>query len=228
MVAHHRIAVQVGMHDPYWVQVREAVIRHAIQRHVEVVQLGTFTVISPIYSYFPTKSMSFRRLLVQDVHGLICNTVAEPLLRRIVARGIPIIDASESFLRYPLFTSRRGLYDAAHTVGRWLAERVQPNARILIVGGYDDMGLSPADWDTLMPLPRFREYSWYTSLWLAISETVSLPPKHGSTLIPLPLMLFLVCLIHSQVPVVMYSYAINAYLHIHWLPASMVTRWRLP
>ena len=143
MVARHRIAVQVGMHDPYWVHVREAVIRHAVQRNVEVVQLGT-----------PSRNITnlellaheideyFEELLVQDVHGLICNTVAEPLSRRIVTHGIPIIDASESFLRYPLFTSRRGLYDAAHTVGRWIAERLQPNARVLIVGGYDDMGLS--------------------------------------------------------------------------------------
>lgn len=143
MVARPRIAVQVGMHDPYWVQVREAVIRHATQRNVEVVQLGTLTRNITNLQLLPHEiDEFFEELLVQDVHGLICNTVAEPLLRRIVARGIPIIDASESFLRYPLFTSRRGLYDAAHTVGRWLAERLQPNARVLIVGGFDDMGLS--------------------------------------------------------------------------------------
>ena len=105
MVARHRIAVQVGMHDPYWVQVREAVIRHAIQRNVEVVQLGTLTRNITNLQLLPHEiDEFFEELLVQDVHGLICNTVAEPLLRRIVARGIPIIDASESFLRYPLFT----------------------------------------------------------------------------------------------------------------------------
>lgn len=143
MVARHRIAVQVGMHDPYWVQVREAVIRHAIQRNVEVVQLGTLTHNITNLQLLPHEiDEFFEELLVQDVHGLICNTIAEPLLHRIVARGIPIIDASESFLRYPLFTSRRGLYDAAHTVGHWLAERLQPTARVLIVGGFDDMGLS--------------------------------------------------------------------------------------
>jgi signal transduction histidine kinase/AraC-like DNA-binding protein len=143
MVVRHRIAVQVGMHDPYWVQVREAVIRHAIQRNVEVVQLGTLTRNITNLQLLPHEiDEFFEELIVQDVHGLICNTIAEPLLRRIVARGIPIIDASESFLRYPLFTSRRGLYDAAHTVGHWLAERLQPDARVLVVGGYDDMGLS--------------------------------------------------------------------------------------
>ncbi len=143
MVVRHRIAVQVGMHDPYWVQVREAVIRHASQRNVEVVQIGTLTRNITNLQLLPHEiDEFFEELLVQDVHGLICNTVAETLLRRIVARGIPIIDASESFLRYPLFTSRRGLYDAAHTVGHWLAERLQPHARVLVVGGYDDMGLS--------------------------------------------------------------------------------------
>jgi len=141
MVVRHRIAVQVGMHDPYWVQVREAVIRHASQRNVEVVQIGTLTRNITNLQLLPHEiDEFFEELLVQDVHGLICNTVAETLLRRIVARGIPIIDASESFLRYPLFTSRRGLYDAAHTVGHWLAERLQPHARVLVVGGYDDMG----------------------------------------------------------------------------------------
>ena len=95
MVVRHRIAVQVGMHDPYWVQVREAVIRHAIQRNVEVVQIGTLTRNITNLQLLPHEiDEFFEELLVQDVHGLICNTVAETLLRRIVARGIPIIDAS--------------------------------------------------------------------------------------------------------------------------------------
>lgn len=135
----YRIALQMGMADPYWVQVRDAIVRHAHQRNIELVSLS----IDADWLLNPAKSEEiFEELQVQQVHALICNSVADALARTVTAHHIPIIDASESFTVCPLFTSRRGLYDAAFAVGQWLNDRLPPSANILIVGGYDEMGMS--------------------------------------------------------------------------------------
>lgn len=135
----YRIALQIGLADPYWVQVREAIVRHAHQQRIELVSLS----IDATHLLNPAQADEiFEELQVQQVQALICNSVAEDLVRKVTAQQMPVIDASESFITCPLFTSRRGLYDAAYDVGLWLNNRLPPNAHVLIVGGYDEMGMS--------------------------------------------------------------------------------------
>jgi signal transduction histidine kinase/AraC-like DNA-binding protein/ABC-type sugar transport system substrate-binding protein len=135
----NRIALQIGMADPYWVQVRDAIVRHANQRNLELVSLS----IDADLLLNPAKAEEiFEELQVQQVQALICNSVAEALVHKVTAQHIPVIDASESFIECPLFTSRRGLYDAAFAVGQWLNERIPDQANVLVVGCYDDMGQS--------------------------------------------------------------------------------------
>lgn len=135
----YRIALQIGMADPYWVQVRDAIVRHANQRNIELVSLS----IDADWLLNPANAEEiFEELQVQQVHALICNSVAEALVHTVTAHHIPIVDASESFTVCPLFTSRRGLYDAAFAVGKWLNDRLPPAANVLVVGGYDEMGMS--------------------------------------------------------------------------------------
>lgn len=139
MTPRYRIALQVGMADPYWVLVREAVVRHAHERQIELVSLSidTTNLLNPAQS-----DEIFEELQVQQVQALICNSAAEDLVRKITAQRIPVIDASESFMVCPLFTSRRGLYDAAYTVGLWLNDHLPEAAHVLVVGGFDELGLS--------------------------------------------------------------------------------------
>lgn len=135
----NRIALQIGMADPYWVQVRDAIVRHAHQRNIELISLS----IDADLLLNPTKAEEiFEELQVQQVHALICNSVAEALVQMVTTHRMPIVDASESFTVCPLFTSRRGLYDAAFAVGQWLNDRLPPSAHVLVVGGYDEMGMS--------------------------------------------------------------------------------------
>ena len=139
MSSRYRIALQVGMFDPYWVQVREAVIRLAPRYHVDLISLN----IDSVSELNDDEADSiFAELIVQNTDALIANTVALTLLERVTAHGIPIIDASESLHQGQLFTSRRGLYDAAFSVGQWLYARLPRPANILLVGGHDQLGMS--------------------------------------------------------------------------------------
>lgn len=139
MTPRYRIALQVGMADPYWVQVREAIVRHAHQQNIELVSLS----IDANHLLNPAQADEiFEELQVQHVQALICNSAAEDLVRKVTAHHMPVIDASESFISCPLFTSRRGLYDAAFAVGIWLNDRLPPQAHVLVIGGYDEMGMS--------------------------------------------------------------------------------------
>jgi signal transduction histidine kinase/AraC-like DNA-binding protein/ABC-type sugar transport system substrate-binding protein len=139
MSLRYRIALQVGMFDPYWVQVREAVIRLAPRYQVDLISLN----IDSVSELNDDEADSiFAELIVQNIDALIANTVALTLLERVTTHGIPIIDASESLHQGQLFTSRRGLYDAAFSVGQWLYARLPRPANILLVGGHDQLGMS--------------------------------------------------------------------------------------
>lgn len=140
----YRIAIQVGMYDEYWIQVRDAVVRHAMQRGIELVSLNTMVMRDGWNTQLTLSEVDeyYEELIVQHIDALICSSMLEPLLLRILARNIVVVDASESMHRFPLFTSRRGLYDAAHTVGRWLSERLAPTSTVLVVGGNDELGIS--------------------------------------------------------------------------------------
>jgi hypothetical protein len=86
MSARYRIALQVGMFDPYWVQVREAVLRHAPQYGVDLVSLN----IDAVSDLADDEADSiFAELVVQHVQALIANTIALNLLDRVNAHGIP-------------------------------------------------------------------------------------------------------------------------------------------
>ncbi len=140
----YRIAIQVGMYDEYWIQVRDAVVRQAMQRDIELVSLNTMVMRDGWNTQLTPSEIDeyYEELIVQHIDALICSSLLEPLLQRILAQNIVVVDASESLLRFPLFTSRRGLYDAAHTVGRWLGERLIAPATVLVVGGNDELGIS--------------------------------------------------------------------------------------
>jgi signal transduction histidine kinase/AraC-like DNA-binding protein len=140
----YRIAIQVGMYDEYWIQVRDAVVRQALQRDIELVSLNTMVMRDGWNTQLSLSEIDeyYEELMVQHIDALICSSLIEPLLQRILAKHVVVVDASESMLRLPLFTSRRGLYDAAHTVGRWLGERLRAPANVLVVGGNDELGTS--------------------------------------------------------------------------------------
>ena len=137
--ARYRIALQISVADPFWVQVREAVLRQAQHVNCELLTLSTATdglreVTNAVQIY--------EELQVQHIHAVICNSIDHTLLSMLRTSAVPVVDASESTVTHSLYTSRRGLYDAAYDIGVWLRGRIAPEARVLVVGGFDEMGLS--------------------------------------------------------------------------------------
>ncbi len=135
----YRIALQIGVPDPYWVQVREALLRQAQSMHCEIL---TLTTASEGLREVSNVAQIYEELRVQQVHALICNSIDASLLSLLRSSAIPVIDASESAVKSSLYTSRRGLYDAAYDIGIWLHGKLPDAATVLVVGGFDEMGLS--------------------------------------------------------------------------------------
>jgi signal transduction histidine kinase/AraC-like DNA-binding protein len=137
-----RIAVQINVADPYWVLVREALVRQLTAVQCELVTLPI-----PVdeLSQITNPTQIFEELRVQQVHALVCNSMEPTLLSLLRSSAIPVIDASESTQNSSLYTSRRGLYDAAYSVGCWLAERLPAGATVWLVGGFDAAGQTRLD-----------------------------------------------------------------------------------
>jgi signal transduction histidine kinase/ABC-type sugar transport system substrate-binding protein/AraC-like DNA-binding protein len=140
-----RIGIQIGPDDPFWVQVREVMWQQAQTRSAELIEIA----IQDAHALsMDGQAEVVENLIVQELDALICNTYPPNLLAHILDRGIPIIYVSEIALRHRRFSSRRGLYDAAHMLGTFLDERLAGHGTLLIVGGLmvgEDNGQSRLD-----------------------------------------------------------------------------------
>ena len=137
--ARYRIALQISVADPFWVQVREAVLRQAQHVNCELLTLSTA---ADGLREVTNAAQIYEELQVQNIHAVICNSIDQTLLAMLRTSAVPVVDASESTVTHSLYTSRRGLYDAAYDIGVWLRGRIAPTATVLVVGGFDEMGLS--------------------------------------------------------------------------------------
>lgn len=142
MTPRFRIAVQINVADPYWVLVREAIVRQIAAMQCDMVAL---TIPVDELSQITNPTQIYEELRVQQVHALICNSMESTLLLLLRASAIPVVDASESMQVGPLYTARRGLYDAAYSVGMWLCGQLKPAATVWVVGGFDAAGQSRLD-----------------------------------------------------------------------------------
>jgi signal transduction histidine kinase/ABC-type sugar transport system substrate-binding protein/AraC-like DNA-binding protein len=128
-----RIGSQIGPYDPFWVQVREAVLQKAQQLGLQLVPIE---IAGRPNSLTPEEQISVvEELLSQELDALICWYFPEKMIQQILARGLPVIYLSESEVRHPLFVSPQGLYDAGRMVGEFFAAALQGKGRVLCVGG---------------------------------------------------------------------------------------------
>ncbi len=140
-----RIGIQIEHEDPFWVQVREVMWQRAQTLSAELIEI---TVQESHLLSIDEQAEVVEDLIVQELDALICNLYPPSLLTRILDRGIPIIYVSEIALHHPRFTSRLGLYDAAHMLGIFLDGRLAGRGTVLIVGGLtagEDNGQSRLD-----------------------------------------------------------------------------------
>jgi ABC-type sugar transport system substrate-binding protein len=127
-----RIVVQIDNADPFWVQVREAVLQRAQHLGVDVVTLdGEDPYAFPVQEHL----VRVEELLAQEVDAVVCLDWPENLAREALQLEIPIIQLVESDLRHPLFVSPLGLYDIAKEIGLFLARQLAGRGRVLAVGG---------------------------------------------------------------------------------------------
>lgn len=138
-----RIGVQIGPYDPFWVEVREAVYLRAQQfgpgpMDVDLIPIEVAGSPDAIPSL--EQDNLLEELLAQNLDALICWNLPDKILERILGNRIPAIYLAESQIAHPLFVTPTGLYDAGAMVGRFLANRLQGNGRILCIGGLCEEG----------------------------------------------------------------------------------------
>jgi signal transduction histidine kinase/AraC-like DNA-binding protein/ABC-type sugar transport system substrate-binding protein len=114
------------------VQVREAVHQKAQQFAIDLVPID----IGPSSRFSKEQHTELvDELLAQDLDALVSSYLPDDLAYRILDFGLPVIHLTESDVHHPLFVSPRGFFDIAHTIGTYLAERLQGRGHVLVIGG---------------------------------------------------------------------------------------------
>jgi signal transduction histidine kinase/AraC-like DNA-binding protein/ABC-type sugar transport system substrate-binding protein len=133
LVSHRlRIGSRIGSADPFWVQVREAVYQKAQQLAIDLVPID----IGHAARFSKEEHAELvDELLAQDLDALISTYLPGDLAYRILDFGLPVIHLTETDVRHPLFAAPLGFFDIAHTVGAYLAERLQGHGHVLVIGG---------------------------------------------------------------------------------------------
>lgn len=128
-----RIGVQIEPNDSFWVQVQEVIYYTA--EHLGDIDLVPIEIIDPLTANPIDEQGLLEELLARDLDALICKDILPNQLPGLLGRGLPVVYLAETPFRHPLFTSPQGLYEAAYTVGQYLAQRLNGRGYILCVGG---------------------------------------------------------------------------------------------
>ena len=139
-----RVGALLGPHDPFWVQVREAVYSAVQERGMTLVPLELFESPQILVNVDPASMVD--ELLAENLDAIISQEIPFQVVQQVLDQGVPVIYLSESERRHPLFVSLHGLYDAAWMVGEYIAEKLNGHGRALCVGGLlepgEDKGVS--------------------------------------------------------------------------------------
>lgn len=157
-----RIGSQIGLYDPFWVQVREAVYQKAKQFNVILVPIEIAE--QPATLALEEQGALVDELLAEDLDALICWNLPDNMLRRLLDFGLPAIYLSESQITHPLFVSPRGLDQAARIVGEYFAEKLNRCGEVLCVGGL--MGIEGEDGSSRLTgiqetLKKYPDFSFF-------------------------------------------------------------------
>lgn len=157
-----RIGSQIGLYDPFWVQVREAVYQKAKQFNVILVPIEIAE--QPATLTSEEQGALVDELLAEDLDALICWNLPDNMIHRLLDFGLPAIYLSESQINHPLFVSPRGLDQAARIVGEYFAEKMNQRGKVLCVGGL--MGIEGEDGSSRLAgiketLKKYSNFSFF-------------------------------------------------------------------
>ncbi len=132
-----RIGTQIWPDDPFWVHVRESILLHAEQLGVELV-----TIESEAFEQLGAEAQLevVEELLALELDALIGWSLNDELTCDVLASDLPVIHLGESSVRHPRFVSPQGLYAIAYELGTLLAERLDGQGSLLVVGGGQGYG----------------------------------------------------------------------------------------
>lgn len=157
-LARVRVGVHVFPNDPYWVQVRAAVMRHLIQLGVTVIPIEILEGDIVLSSVEPGSVAE--EICASDLDILVSNDLTDAVAYDILDSGLPVIYLTETMLRHRKLVSPTFLYDVGKLAGEYVAEKLNGQGRVLCVGGLldagGDKGLSRITgfYDALKPYPR--------------------------------------------------------------------------
>lgn len=133
MAATMRLGVQVPPADPFWVQMREAIVQHAQVIGCDIVPIEFDGSMLPGPEQETT---TLELLLAQELDAIISHLLPESLLQQLLAADIPVIYLNELALQHPRFVTTVGLYESAQTAMRYLAERLHYQGNVALVGEF--------------------------------------------------------------------------------------------
>ena len=133
------IGLIIDRQDPYWVEVQEAVYQKAQQLPVELVSVNMEDYLWPGSN--EGRMALVEELLAQELNALIGWWWPENLAYQILEFGLPIIHLSETDIAHPLSVSPLGLYGVARMMGTYLAEELEGQGNVLVLGGLLQAGM---------------------------------------------------------------------------------------
>jgi signal transduction histidine kinase/AraC-like DNA-binding protein/ABC-type sugar transport system substrate-binding protein len=128
-----RIGFNISPSEPYWVQVREAVLQRAQELALDLIPINTEDY--PQILSDEDQMALVEEILNQDFDVIIGWEFPHAPAHQIMQAGVPIIHTAETSFSHPLFVSPSGLYEAAHLLGTYLAERLGGQGDVIIIGG---------------------------------------------------------------------------------------------
>ena len=128
-----RIGLNISPSEPYWVQVREAALQRAQELAIDLIPINTEDY--PQILSDENQMTLVEEILGQDLDVIIGWEFSHAPAYRILQAGVPIIHTAETSFSHPLFVSPSGLYEAAHLLGSYLAEQLDGQGNVLIIGG---------------------------------------------------------------------------------------------
>ena len=126
-----RIGMQLVSTDPFWVMVREGIYQRAEQLQVTLVPVEI-----DLWPLSGEKQMEvIEEILALELHGLIAQGMGTSLARLVADAGVPGVFLTETELQHPLVSSPRGLYEVARMAAMFVADSIDLQGQVLIVGG---------------------------------------------------------------------------------------------
>ncbi len=132
MVTRRRIGLYVPPSEPFWVQVREAIYARSKFYPIDLIALDN--------ERLDQVSTPARHRLIEDffnlkLHTLLFSEYIEELTQYFLDHNTPIVSLIDLNIYNPLCIYPSSLYDGAHMIGHYVAERLEGKGNVILLGG---------------------------------------------------------------------------------------------